>query len=192
MSEWRVYAATTGRCLAGKRDEEYGSEQERVRQDFASGARLVVNERRREIRGFVPVDRDSSEVFFVAVSFVESEEMTIKKYCSTVNKIIEKNDRWRVREGPPEGKLPEYLIESVENPGDIELADGIDQSLRVGVPGYRAAAGHIVRFHSNSDDLVPTATSNVSVISLTRTHSHIDNDSLIHVSGEYDSPTVLA
>lgn len=183
MVEWRVYAATTGRCLAGERNVDYKNEQHRIEQDFASGIRFVVDNVRNEIRGFVPVDRGSREAFFFITVFSESEPVSISQHLSIMAECFEQRDRWQIRTNTPEGRLVEWLQDATNGKLEVERSYPVDDNTYVKIPDYRTAAFQLVEFCSQSLS-TESVDDRIAAISLSKSINHMDYDILFHVASD--------
>jgi hypothetical protein len=181
--------------VAGDRDADYSGEQQRIKQDFASGVRFVVDPTNREIRGFVPVDRGSQEAFFFTAVFDDGEAMVLSDYLGAVEDILTQQDRWEIRTDTPEKELLSSIRDATHAPIDIPTIDIEDmvkerKRIRIGVPGYKSAIAYLSRYQTWRNERTELDRNRVSVISLSQTVHHMEYDLLYHVSRKYDSPTV--
>jgi hypothetical protein len=196
MTETRVYAATTGRCLAGEADGANPEERERVEHDLASGVRLVVDEVAGEVRGFVPVDRGSYEAFCATTMFAEGVPVRIEQYVARVEAVFDTRERWEIRYDTPEGAILRKFAATNEQTAetydafknDLERSGGPE---RIGVPGYKSAVETICDYH-DPPRAAGDKEGQTSLISVSSTVDHITSDLLVHVSQEYDAPHTIA
>jgi hypothetical protein len=81
-------------------------ERARVRSNFFSGIRLVVDGQRETVRGFVPIRRKTSEAFYAAIPFPSDPGRNVVEfYQRSVTETIRKQDGWSIRCGVPEGRM---------------------------------------------------------------------------------------
>lgn len=187
MSELRMYAGTTGNCIAGDRWDYSEREQHRVESDFRAGVRLVIDEERGEIRGFVPAYRGTEEAFYAVLS-VENEDVDTAAFVEAVRGLFERVDNWSIRTDTPEGQLLETLAASVEV--DEESRVSIDafssgRQVRVGVPDLETAGRQLRTIRSRLTDDVHRQ----YALSHVRSPDHLSPDLLFHVSSSYDRTT---
>lgn len=189
--ELRVYAATTGDAIAGDRHGDYEGEQRRVEADFTAGVRLVIDEPRGEIRGFVPADRGSQEAFVAVMSVPGEEPLSPSIYAEAVTELFDEIDGWKIRTETPEGRLLGGLRAAPANSADPRLpvapvAEG--ERIHAGVPDFATAAGEL---HAVRSSLHDTSSPRVYVVSLSLPVEHVETDLVVHVSGDHGGVRIL-
>lgn len=188
MTEFRVYEATTGNCIAGDRWGRRDEERSRVEADFAAGTRLVIDERQSEIRGFIPATRSSPEAFY-AVFAGEESPLETTAFAKSVSDLFGRIDHWSIRTDTAEGQL----LSSLRTPATDEASHlsatrlVADEPIRIGVPTLESAGAEVQRLRSQLTDDRPRQ----YIITLSRPVTHITPDLTVHVSTQYDTVLTL-
>lgn len=188
MSEFRIYAATTGDCIAGDRWEYPDEERARIKSDFSSGVRLVVDEHRGEIRGFVPAYREVDEAFYAVLS-TKDEPPDTDAFADAVWNLFEQTEGWSIRTGTSEGRLLTTLARDTDNDEAplISIESLTEETVRVGTPDVEVAGRQLRAVRTTLSDDRPRQ----YVISLSRSASHLSADLFVHVNKSYQNVTVL-
>ncbi len=189
--ELRVYAATTGDAIAGDRYGDYEGEQRRVEADFTAGVRLVVDESRGEIRGFVPADRGSQEAFVAVMSVPGEGSLSPSTYAEAVTDLFDGIGGWTVRTETPEGRLLETLRSAPAGGTEPRLPVApveAGEQVQAGAPDFVTAASELRAARASLHD---TPGHRVYVVSLSLPVEHVAADLAVHVSGDYGGVRIL-
>lgn len=182
MSTIRVYAATTGECVAGHRRGEFDLQRERVGRDFTSGARFVLDEQLGEIRCFHPVAPGSEQAFYLA--YDAEDEVSPMVMVETARELFADHDAWGIQPQVSTGPLLEAFTNGPGNASDITLP--ADSSVRFGVPEYEQAAALIEVARSRTDR------PGVYVVAVSPDVEHLEYDLAVHVAEGYEDITELS
>lgn len=188
MSEIRIYAATTGNCIAGDRREYSDAEQNRVESDFRTGVRFVIDERRTEIRGFVPAYRGTQEAFYAVFSSNDSP-VTAVEFVEAVRNFFQQVDNWSVRYDTADGRLLEVLSKPCAKEQSKLPIDRLSKKhqVRVSAPDLETAGSQLQTVRSVRTVETPLQ----YVLSRSKSHPHLSPDLLFHVSNSYEEMAVL-
>lgn len=190
MADLRIYAGTSGDCIAGDRHADYADEKRRVQADFISGVRLALDERRREIRGFVPAHRGSGEAFYAVMSAPEGT-LDTGSFVGRIRDLFDRVEGWSIRSGTPEGELLASLgsdppARTALGVPVAKLRDG--HRAHVGVPEFGVATRELAATRAILDT---DTIRRLYVISITRILDHLDEDLLLHASRDYEGVELL-
>ena len=188
MSEFRIYAATTGDCIAGDRWEYPDEERARIKSDFSSGVRLVVDEHRGEIRGFVPAYREADEAFYAVLS-TDDDRPETDAFADAVWELFERTEGWSIRTDTSEGRLLQTLTRDTDSDEALQIPveSLTGGTVRVGTPDVEVAGRQLRSVRAALSDDGPRQ----YAISLSRSASHLSPDLFVHVHGSYQNVTVL-
>jgi len=191
MTDLRIYAGTSGDCIAGDRYTDYTDEKRRVQADFLSGIRFTLDERHREIRGFVPADRGSSEAFYAALSVPDGESIDPATFAERVRELFDRVEGWSIRTETPEGQLFDALEAdtSVRTAFEAPVKKlGGGSQIHVGVPDLKTAGKQLQALWTERDSGL---TDYLFVISISQDLDHLKADLILHASVEYDAVETL-
>lgn len=177
----RLYAAATGRCVAGNRRANYETQQRRVETDFAAGVRFALDRANDEARAFVPAYRRTSEAF-VAAGPLESDD-PLRTFIDEIKRYFDNQDGWELRSDSPEAALLEGLsgteIDGLPETAVEQIHDANEQSV-VQTPSYARAAAVVRQLGPSGGD------SHTIVVSNDDTVSHVEWDVLLELSPDID------
>lgn len=194
----RIYAAASGQCLVRDTSEVDEAEREQVEQDYHAGVRLVVDDNRHEVRGFVPVRRRSPEAFYAVVRAPDDDADPLETFYYLVADEFERRDHWALDadrlEAEPfrralAGKSP---LTADESPP--ALRDGLseprmgDGPITVAVGDYLAAIGCIAGL--SDADVSPYDIGTVAVVREPGV-SHLDPAVQVWIREGQESPAVV-
>lgn len=184
MTSIRIYAATTGYCIAGDRQSIQPEEQKRVESDFTSGTRFVLDKELNEIRCFVPAHRQSQEPFYAVQSGPSRESVTINLFINSLSEFFDQRDQWSIRFDSAWGSILKTDFYSSESQISryTPIINSIQNSKKcVGVPDYKTAMKELYSLVTN--DLAEDGS--VFVIGNSTSIEHVPYSILYHVSNDY-------
>lgn len=179
MGTLRVYAATTGDCVAGDQRGAFDAQRRRIEQDFSTGVRFVIDETIGEIRCFHPVALNSKQAFYIVH---ESEpEPNPLHLIDDVKSLFEGHDDWGIQSELSTGPLLEALSSNdTPQPSDsITLQNQNGDTIQFGAPDYEHA-GKLVRA-TRQRSQSPA----IYVVGTTLQIQHIEPNLVAHVSDAY-------
>lgn len=185
MVEIRAYSAANGRCLAGNRHSDYRAEQQRVRADFGSRIRCVIDTNLGEVRAYVPTVRQSAEAFHIVVQF--HDDISLRGYVEAVRALFSKHESWAIRTESPEAAVL-GVFETGELPAPDQqppntIPDRPQTPVELGVGTYQSAAETIRKLYSTSEVSGHWSTYAIGAEDIPQ---HLNPDIYIHVGEQYD------
>lgn len=187
-SDYRIYAATTGQCVTRNVADIDEDERRRVSQDFYAGVRLVVDDARREVRGFVPVRRTAQEAFFGVVTLEAERTAPYRTFRATIEEAVETYQNWTLRRETSEWSLVDRAADGSTadtRPEGLERALRSESPVRVATPSLEAAGD--ILYTVETEAILGGDTPHAVVVTTGGDPSHLDYSLLVSVTDGHES-----
>lgn len=180
MGSLRIYAATTGECVGGDQRGQSAEERNRVKQDFASGVRFVLDEKRGEIRCFHPVVLGSKQAFYLV--YKGGQKLSVSEMVSEAQLLFEDSSTWGIQPEVATGPLFNGVSENTHVAVDENVPRAkVGAETQFGVQNYETARGLVRRVRSHYDR------PGVFIIGTSLQVQDLQYEVFIHVSDRYNA-----